>query len=182
MRIFLDVQPAPFPKYSCELEKLNNKKVILKGRFDHQNEVFLEAKNLNPSAKSIAFKGGYHVLTPLILSDSGHRILVNRGWISTSRKDPSRRSLGQIEDEVQFNAFYFKEAPTSIKDYFNIVKGKASPADTVVELDLEKLKRIMKIEPIGIFVADSESTLLNGPLGGQIDVNNYDTKNMFKPL
>ncbi len=39
---------------------------------------------------------GVHIATPLVLED-GSVLLVDRGWVPMSAKDPSKRSGGQIE-------------------------------------------------------------------------------------
>ena len=61
------------------------RRVFVKGRFDHSKEMYLGPKsrvaaNENQDGGLIGSSGnvGFFVITPLELSDSGQRILVNR--------------------------------------------------------------------------------------------------------
>ena len=67
--------------------------VWLKGRFHHEQEMYLAARSYNSNT-------GYQVITPFEREDGGF-VLVNRGWISIDRKDAATRSEGQIEGVVR---------------------------------------------------------------------------------
>lgn len=55
------------------LDDIEYRKLILKGSYDNAHN-FLVDNQLHQG------RAGYHVLTPLLLADSDHIILVNRGW------------------------------------------------------------------------------------------------------
>lgn len=64
------------------------RRVTLTGRFDHAHEAYAFA----------TAEGGepvYHVLTPLILKD-GKALIVDRGMIPQSLRDPATRAAGQV--------------------------------------------------------------------------------------
>ena len=46
---------------------------------------------------------GFHIVTPFTLDD-GRMILVNRGWVSESYRDPAKRSFTLVEGETQIEA------------------------------------------------------------------------------
>ena len=67
------------------------RRVFVKGRFDHSKEMYLGPKsrvaaNENQDGGLIGSSGnvGYFVITPLELSDSGQRILVNRDCFASA--------------------------------------------------------------------------------------------------
>ncbi len=66
------------------------RRVAVQGRFRHDKELYLAARSMNGNA-------GYHVLTPLELTDGQEHILVNRGWVPLARKEPETRAPGQAE-------------------------------------------------------------------------------------
>ena len=62
-------------------------RVAMRGKFDHGQEILIGPKSFIDNRGGatgggiISAKGGrvgYHVVTPLVLADSGKRILVNR--------------------------------------------------------------------------------------------------------
>jgi surfeit locus 1 family protein len=72
--------------------------VTLRGRFDHGREVHVFA----PSRRGNV---GYHVYTAFDRADGGGRVIVNRGWIPTGRKDPETRAEGQIDGDTEVSAY-----------------------------------------------------------------------------
>lgn len=178
---YMEFEPVPLPESDEEIRLLENKRVILRGHFDHSSEILVgPCQNLN--AKKVDFMGevwpiGYHLFTPFTLSDSGRRILVNRGYVSNLLKDPSRRMLGQVEDEITFNAIV--ELQSNINTVQRLVSHSLKNDwiyDNVFKrIDMELFSRKLNIDPIAIFVADKESTLRNGPIGGQIQ-SSYDSE------
>lgn len=71
---------------------LDFRHVVAQGEFLNDHELFLGSTNEGGES-------GYHVLTPLRLKD-GSLILVDRGWISGTLKDPAKRAAGQIAGAV----------------------------------------------------------------------------------
>ena len=179
----LEIPPVPLPNTKEELQSLHNRRVTIRGRFEHENEVLIgPRKNQQRSKELIPYwsTDGYYLLTPFILSDSGRRILVNRGWISMLRKDPVKRILSQVEGEIELNAYvtlYEKiDIITETRSSMQIEKWVYSEAQPKV--DLESLGRRLNIEPSALFVADKYSTLKNGPIGGQIYIGEGEFRYM----
>ena len=98
-----------------DASELEYHKVAVKGRFDHDKEIYIKDKWLktpfsvihrsklktyNPYDYSEPEYKGYHVITPFIL-DSGEQILVNRGWVDEAHLDPKTRTSGQISGSVE---------------------------------------------------------------------------------
>lgn len=62
------------------------------GQFRHDLEMTLVGRASHNTP-------GVHIATPLILKDGGV-LLVDRGWVPLTAKDPAKRAPGQIEGEV----------------------------------------------------------------------------------
>src|SRR5262249_13525086 len=62
------------------------------GVFLHEREMYLAARTMEGSV-------GYQIVTPLQQGD-GSVVLVNRGWVPETRKDPARRREGQVVGTV----------------------------------------------------------------------------------
>jgi surfeit locus 1 family protein len=68
------------------------RRVTLTGVFQHQKELLMTGRPFEGNA-------GFHVLTPLLLSDD-RIILVNRGWVPEKLRDPTKRPETQVEGLV----------------------------------------------------------------------------------
>jgi surfeit locus 1 family protein len=64
------------------------RRVVVAGTFDHDRE-------LRVNARSQRGNTGYDLVTPLRRGD-GPPVLVNRGWVPYSRKEPATRQEGQV--------------------------------------------------------------------------------------
>lgn len=68
------------------------RRIHLTGTYRHQDEVQVyTVSDIGP---------GYWILTPLEVDD-GSRIIVNRGFVPTDRRDPSSRPQGEVKDRVE---------------------------------------------------------------------------------
>ena len=86
--------PAPLAEIEAAYASTGDvdyRPVTLTGRFRHEGESHFLATWQGAS--------GFFVYTPLVLSD-GRTVIVNRGFVPYDRKDPTRRSEGQVEGEV----------------------------------------------------------------------------------
>lgn len=172
----LDIPPVEFPSSAEELLALQNRRVKLRGRFDHENEVCIgPRKNLQvPPNSRIPYwsTDGYYVLTPFILSDGGIRILVNRGWVATHRLDPAKRSLGQIEGEVELNAYVTSQEQldviSEVRASMRLEKWMYSGTPT--EINMKWFSKNLNVSPLALFVADKDNAPRNGPVGGQFSI------------
>jgi surfeit locus 1 family protein len=88
----LSVPAVAAPTSLAAAEALDFHHVSATGTFDHAKELYIGALD----ARGIS---GYQIVTPLTLP--GNRIvLVNRGFVPETRKDPKSRGAGQIEGQT----------------------------------------------------------------------------------
>ncbi|CCC70158.1 hypothetical protein NCAS_0E00880 [Naumovozyma castellii] len=83
--------PIPLPKDFQEdmATDWEYRKVILKGKFLHDEEMFV-----GPRAKN--GQKGYLLFTPFVLADSGRKVMIERGWISEEKVAPESRMLHHL--------------------------------------------------------------------------------------
>ena len=133
------------------LENIRFSKVVARGHYEPSHQILLDNQISNGQA-------GYHVITPLHISGSTMRILVNRGWVPMGA---DRRQLPVIDtpqDEVEVTG----NAHDPSGKYLEL----ASPDDTQKNwqivwqnLDLKRYKNAVtfSIHPV-IILLDSTST------------------------
>ncbi len=85
--------PVSLPAAVDDPRELAFVRVRVRGTFDHGSERYLVARPLDG-------RPGLHVVTPLVLED-GRALLVDRGWVPESRKDPATRAEGQLPGVVE---------------------------------------------------------------------------------
>lgn len=68
-------------------------RVTARGRYLHDKEMYL----YSPSA---TVGPGFNVVTPMLLTGSGRVVLINRGFVPESLKDPALRSEGQTAGDT----------------------------------------------------------------------------------
>jgi len=79
------------------------RRVRLRGKFDHSEEIHVLPRSLNEGERSGGGlgrrpKSGAHIITPFEIADSRQRILVNRGWVPKDKIEPKKRLQGQVRD------------------------------------------------------------------------------------
>jgi surfeit locus 1 family protein len=84
--------PAPLPRRGDEARALDFHRVRATGTFMNDREFFV-------GAVDDIGHNGYQVVTPLRLAD-GAVLLVNRGFVPESRKDPATRAAGELQGEA----------------------------------------------------------------------------------
>ncbi|XP_075229461.1 surfeit locus protein 1 isoform X1 [Lycorma delicatula] len=171
----LSEPPIDLPEDLAELSSLEYRKVKVEGKFDHSNELYLGPRMLLSGGESVAKSGllsvgakknvGHHVVTPFILSDSGKRILVNRGWVPTAMLNANKRLEGQIEDEVELVGI------VRLHEERSTFMPSNQPQIRVYHYrDLKKMAK--KTNTLRVFLdACEESTVPGGPIGGQTNVS-----------
>lgn len=92
----ISAAPVALDKLSGDPAQDEYRRVILRGKFVHERELFMAARSLNGNV-------GLHVITKLVLDD-GAAVVVNRGWVPDQRKDPARRAEGQSAGAVELVA------------------------------------------------------------------------------
>jgi surfeit locus 1 family protein len=145
------------------------RRLALTGSFDHDKEVFMTGRTYEGNA-------GFHIVTPFTLTD-GRIILVNRGWVSESYREPEKRKFSLIEGEtgieaiIRFpgkkgyfvpenepeNGFWFTLVPAQIVEHLGL-DGQAETAVYAAALRTSDEIRL----PIG---ARTETNLRNSHLG-----------------
>ncbi len=153
--------PVPLDGLSGKPAEDEYRQVKLTGRFDHAHELFLAARSLNGNI-------GYQVVTPLVLND-GRVVLVNRGWIPDTRKDPSRRAEGQVPGTVDVVGV------TRLTQIPGWVTPDNDPVKNVwFYVDIAAMRRAADIAAPGPeywFAANAAPNPGGFPIGGQTEIN-----------
>jgi surfeit locus 1 family protein len=85
--------PAPgAPLSPVALTDLDFRHGTATGVFQHEREMYIAARTMEGSV-------GYQIVTPLQQAD-GSVVLVNRGWVPETRKNPAKRAEGQLAGTV----------------------------------------------------------------------------------
>lgn len=87
----LAYKPVPLPKsFTPEMcENWEYRRVILKGRFLHDEEMFVGPRVRNGQK-------GYILFTPFIRKDTGQKVLIERGWVSEEKVAPDSRTFRHL--------------------------------------------------------------------------------------
>lgn len=87
----LAYKPVPLPKnFTPEMcENWEYRRVLLKGRFLHDEELFVGPRVRNGEK-------GYLLFTPFVRKDTGQKVLVERGWVSEEKVAPESRTLRHL--------------------------------------------------------------------------------------
>jgi surfeit locus 1 family protein len=88
----LDQPAIALPIAGAEQAEHEFRRVVLRGAFRHESEMFLVFAH----GKS----AGYRVFTAFT-TESGQPVLVDRGFVTESRRDPLRRAAGQVATPAQ---------------------------------------------------------------------------------
>ncbi|RWS12511.1 Surfeit locus protein 1-like protein [Dinothrombium tinctorium] len=170
----LYLPPVDLPENLSEVQNMSYRKVKVKGKFDHSQEVYIGPRNL--ITKNEKKEGGlissfskatngYFVVTPFELSDGRGKILINRGWVPRRKLDPKTREAGQVNDEVTIIGVVReseKRPPFGLKN---------EPAvKQFHHRDIEQIAELLGTLPI-FLDADENSTVKGGPIGGQTKVS-----------
>jgi len=165
------LEPVSLPTDPADAHEMEYRRVFVKGRFDHSKEMYLGPKsrvaaNENQDGGLIGSSGnvGFFVITPLEISGSGQKILVNRGWVPKGKLNPLTRQEGQIEGTVEFLGTIRK---TETRETFTPKNPEASNKWPV--RDVYALAKRLETEPIFVD-ASEESSVKGGPIGGQTRV------------
>lgn len=172
LRSLTSAEPIPLPIDPLELKDLEYRRVKVRGRYDHSQEMYIlprsrvdpekearEAGTLSSSGES-----GANVITPFYCSDLGITILVNRGFVPRKSIRPETRLKGQVNDEMEVVGVV---RLTEIRKPF--VPQNDVEHNRWHYRDLGAMSAVTGAEPIFID-ADLASTVPGGPIGGQTRV------------
>ncbi|XP_036973786.1 surfeit locus protein 1 [Acanthopagrus latus] len=172
LRRLTTAEPIPLPVDPHELKSLEYRRVKVRGKYDHSQEMYIlprspvdpekearEAGQLSSSGET-----GANVITPFHCTDLGITILVNRGYVPRQKIRPETRMKGQTEDEVEVVGVVRQ---TEQRKPF--VPQNDVERNRWHYRDLETMASVTGAEPIFID-ADLGSTIPGGPIGGQTRV------------
>ncbi len=80
--------PAALPLVIADPKALEFNPIRLRGEFRHDRELYV-------GARVYQGKVGFHIITPFVLAD-GRTVLVDRGWVPSTRRAPVTRAAGQL--------------------------------------------------------------------------------------
>ncbi|CAM5763218.1 SURF1-like protein [Labrys miyagiensis] len=130
------------------------------GVFDHSKEI-RSFTNL-PDAKGPQKGVGYWVLTPLV-RDDGSTILINRGFVPESGKDPATRQAGLVAGPVTIVGL---ARWTEDRNFFTPTDNPAT-GDWFTR-DIEGIARAEKLLHVAPFFIDADQSAPGGlPQGGE---------------
>lgn len=153
----LSTAAVAMPVGDFDVEEWAYRRVSLSGEFQHDKEIHLF---------SHAAKGhqGFQIITPLVRSDDGSIILVNRGWVPKDKKDPASRLEGQLSG-IQVMEGIVRKPWTKSWTYM-----PDNNPDTNVWLygELDQMAGHLNLDVAPVFVELEKADIPGGlPLGGQ---------------
>uniref|UniRef100_A0A8C7YEJ2 SURF1-like protein n=1 Tax=Oryzias sinensis TaxID=183150 RepID=A0A8C7YEJ2_9TELE len=165
-------EPIPLPLDPNEVNKLEYRRVRVRGRYDHSKELYIMPRSpVDPEkeareAGSLSSSGetGANVVTPFQCIDLGITILVNRGYVPRQKIRPETRMKGQVEDEMEVVGII--RLSENRKPF---VPNNDVERNRWHYRDLEAMSHVTGTAPIFID-ADFGSTIPGGPVGGQTRV------------
>ncbi|XP_063700093.1 SURF1-like protein [Culicoides brevitarsis] len=103
---------VPCPDNLQDIDFMEYRKIIVRGEFLHDRELIMGPRSLITDGDVSTAGGGiftqqsekhgFHVVTPFKLEGRDDIILVNRGWVPASLKNPMKREAGQVKGIVEF--------------------------------------------------------------------------------
>ena len=132
------------------------RRVTVEGRYLNDKEIYLAARSHRGNA-------GFHVVTPFALAGGGH-ILVDRGWVPLSVKEPIGRAAGQIDGPTKLTGYM--RLP-SVGGYFT---PDNEPSGNIwYTVDIPAIGRKTGIADLKPFYLERDATPMPGgfPVGGQ---------------
>lgn len=149
-------RPLPPPAAWPDLKPADYdyRRVEASGRFDNAHESYI--------FHSIEGGAGYYVMTPLRL-DGGGIVIVNRGFVPESLKDPARRAAGELPGEVRIVGLM---RPPEARNLFTPADDPAR--DFYFTRDPAAIAARLKLDGVAPFTIDADTTPNPGgwPRGG----------------
>ncbi|KAL1117464.1 hypothetical protein AAG570_004789 [Ranatra chinensis] len=162
--------PVSLPANLKDVQDMEYRTVSVKGTFDHSKEMYIGPRSCLTDGESKANEGrlftssgasGYHVVTPFVLENTSERILVNRGWVPFSQKNPKTRLKGQVEGTVELLGVVRHTEPRA--PFLPLNKPDVG---VWFSRDVEMMAQFADTMPIFID-AKSGSGVPGGPIAGQ---------------
>jgi surfeit locus 1 family protein len=136
--------------------------VRVTGRFVNDRETLVEATTERGM--------GYWVMTPLE-SDERFTVLINRGFVSSDRRDPATRAAGQINGETTVTGLMRMTEPKG-----TLLRSNDPAANRWYSRDVEAIANARHLRNIAPYFIDADATLNSGglPVGGLTVVSFYN--------
>ena len=158
----LAAEPAVLPTVLSEPDDWQYRRVEIEGRFLHEEEIFL-------ASRTYRGQPGLHVITPLLRTDGGPTVLVNRGWIPLDRREAGSRLEGQVDGPLTLTGIARVPPP----------RGWMQPDNDPVDnlwfwLDLPAMAATADIGPAPDLIIEADRSGEGYPIGGQtrLDIPN----------
>ncbi len=146
------------PKGEIDPEALNYRHLRLTGVFDHDKEIYLVAHSLRGNL-------GYHILTPMRLTD-GRWVIVNRGWVPQNLRDGASRPQGQLKGVVTLTGVARKAQKQGW-----MVPDNDPAKNTWFYVDPRQIGAALGIDVLPVVVVADKADIPGiYPLGGQVRI------------
>lgn len=153
--------PVALPTGEIDPEEWHYRRVSLTGEFDHDKELHLFAHTEKG-------RSGFQIITPFNRSDEGDIVLVNRGWVPESKKEPQTRVDGQVTGEVTVTGVARKPWGKS----WSFLPGSNAEDNVWLYGELSEMADHLNIKVAPVFVELDAAELPGGfPRGGQTRVS-----------
>ncbi|GLS22501.1 SURF1-like protein [Labrys miyagiensis] len=155
------VPPPPEAQWpALKQDDLEYRHWQVSGTFDHSKEI--RAFTNLPDARGPAKGVGFWVLTPLI-RDDGSTVLINRGFVPESAKDPATRPAGQVTGPVTITGL---ARWTEDRNLFTPADNPAT-GDWFTR-DIQGIAKAEKLTRVAPFFIDADQSAPGGlPQGGE---------------
>ncbi len=155
-RIHAPAQPIPSPAAWPTVSAANDeyRHVSVSGRFLHDRETLVQA---------VTEEGpGYWVLTPL-RRDDGTLVLINRGFVSSERRDASTRQAGNPDGQVEISGLLRMTEPKG-----GFLRNNVPQHNRWYSRDVAAISAARGLHDVAPFFidADAGSQAGSGPIGG----------------
>jgi surfeit locus 1 family protein len=148
--------PERLPADITDPDALKFRHITVTGTFLHEHEMHLLAHTERGQV-------GYQVITPLIQPD-GRAVLVNRGWVPDTKRDPAARPEGQVTGEVTVTGLARPGWPQGL-----FVPNNAPQANFWFWGDLDGMAKAAGLTQYAPVFVEADATPNPGglPVGGQ---------------
>ncbi|MEP3244395.1 MAG: SURF1 family protein [Sneathiella sp.] len=157
----LSEDAVPLPAGALSLPEWGHKRVSVSGAFLNDKEIHLF---------SHAKKGrkGFQIITPMVRSDGGGIVLVNRGWVPEGKKEASNRKEGLISGPVDVTGVVRKPWTKS----YDFLPDNNAEQNVWLYGDLGQMAARLKLDVAPVFVELDDLAVPGGwPKGGQTRVS-----------
>ena len=155
-RIHASPVPAPGPEAWPSVSAASDeyRRVAVTGHFLNDRETLVQAVT--------DLGGGFWVMTPLV-TDRGFTVLVNRGFVSPEKRDPSSRADGQPQGEVTVSGLLRMTEPKG-----GFLRSNDPAAGRWYSRDVAAIAAAKGVERVAPYFIDADGTRNPGgwPVGG----------------